>query len=78
MPLGILRHCVRRLGREAALMETELRPTTHPERKPPWSGIWKVFCFAVFLALLVLLAQSMVEHRFFQGERVHSNGSIGQ
>jgi hypothetical protein len=59
-------------------MDTDSHSTTHSERKPLWSGVWKVFFFVVFVALVFLLAQSMVEHRFFQGERVHSNGSVGQ
>jgi hypothetical protein len=37
------------------------------------------FLFLAVLAFLFfLLGQSMVHHRFFQGGRVHRNGSIGQ
>jgi hypothetical protein len=28
--------------------------------------------------ILLLLGQSMVRHRFFQGGRYHQNGSVGQ
>jgi hypothetical protein len=33
---------------------------------------------ALFVGLLLLLGLSMVHHRFFQGGRVHQNGSVGQ
>jgi hypothetical protein len=47
-------------------------------RKPPSYGIGQ-FVFVVVLAvILLLLGQSMVRHRFFQGGRDHRNGSIGQ
>jgi hypothetical protein len=32
----------------------------------------------VLLLVLLLLGQSMVKHRFFQGQRSHQNGSVGQ
>jgi hypothetical protein len=32
----------------------------------------------VFFLLVLLLGLSMVHHRFFRGERVHQNGSVGQ
>jgi hypothetical protein len=32
----------------------------------------------LFFVLVLLLAESMVNHRFFQGQRVHDNGSVGQ
>jgi len=53
--------------------------TTDPkEPEPPSFGIGH-FLFIVFLAVIFfLLGQSMVRHRFFQGGRVHRNGSIGQ
>jgi len=47
-------------------------------RKPPSFGT-REFLFAVFLAIIFfLLGHTMVRHRFFQGQRVHRNGSIGQ
>jgi hypothetical protein len=33
---------------------------------------------AVLFVLILLLGLSMVHHRFFQGQREHSNGSLGQ
>jgi hypothetical protein len=41
-------------------------------------GIWTTVFLAIFLILLFLLGRSMIEHRFFRGERVHHNGSVGQ
>jgi hypothetical protein len=52
--------------------------TTPPTGPEPSFGIGKLL-FAVFLAVLfLLLGHSMVQHRFFQGGRVHRNGSVGQ
>ena len=53
--------------------------TTNPAgSKPPSFGIGQ-FLFVVVLAIILfLLGHSMVRHRFFQGEREHRNGSIGQ
>jgi hypothetical protein len=59
-------------------MTTDSNPTLPPEQEPPSFGIAKLL-FAVFLAVLfLLLGHSMVQHRFFQGGRVHRNGSVGQ
>jgi hypothetical protein len=33
---------------------------------------------ALFVVIVFLLGLSMVHHRFFQGQRVHHNGSVGQ
>jgi len=50
-----------------------------PDGPPPPSFGGKEWLFALLLAVLFfLLGQSMVHHRFFQGGRVHRNGSIGQ
>jgi hypothetical protein len=49
-----------------------------PVPEPPSFGT-KHFLFVLLLALLFfLLGHSMVSHRFFQGGRVHRNGSVGQ
>jgi hypothetical protein len=53
--------------------------TTNPAgRKPASFGIGH-FLFIVLLPIIFfLLGQTMLRHRFFQGERVHRNGSVGQ
>jgi hypothetical protein len=59
-------------------MTTDSHPTPPAGPEPPSFGIGKLL-FAVLLAILFLmLGHSMVQHRFFQGGRVHRNGSIGQ
>jgi hypothetical protein len=53
--------------------------TPDPDGEKPPSFGTKHWLFALVLAVLFfLLGQSMVHHRFFQGGRVHRNGSIGQ
>jgi hypothetical protein len=59
-------------------METEMNPTPRNGLKPLWLGISKALFVIVLFALILLLGESMVSHRFFRGERVHQNGSIGQ
>jgi hypothetical protein len=59
-------------------MASPLNTTDPAGRKPPSFGIGQ-FLFIVFLAVIFfLLGQTMLRHRFFQGERSHRNGSIGQ
>lgn len=59
-------------------MTTDSNTTPSAGREPPSFGLGK-FLFALFLAaIFLLLGHSMVRHRFFQGGRVHRNGSIGQ
>jgi hypothetical protein len=49
-----------------------------PVPEPPSFGT-KHFLFVLLLAVLFfMLGHSMVRHRFFQGGRVHRNGSVGQ
>ena len=45
-----------------------------------WPGgrIAKAILIVVLAAMLFLLGQSMARHRFHQGGRHHSNGSVGQ
>lgn len=47
-------------------------------QEPPSFGIGQFVFAIVLLVMLILLGQSMVRHRFFQGGREHRNGSIGQ
>ncbi len=49
-----------------------------PERETPLFQALKIGFIALFVVLLLLLGLSMVHHRFFQGGRVHHNGSVGQ
>jgi len=59
-------------------MASSLNTTGPAGRKPPSFGI-KQFLFVVFLAVIFfLLGQSMLHHRFFEGGRLHRNGSVGQ
>jgi hypothetical protein len=59
-------------------MDTDGNSASQPERKPRSGPIWTLVLMTVFLVLLFLLGRSMVKHRFFQGGRVHPNGSVGQ
>lgn len=59
-------------------MDKDANPAGRPERKGPLSGIITIVFVAVFFLLVLLLGISMVHHRFFRGERVHQNGSLGQ
>jgi hypothetical protein len=47
-------------------------------RQSPSFGVGQFVFVIVLLAMLLLLGQRMVHHRFFQGGREHRNGSIGQ
>jgi hypothetical protein len=59
-------------------MTTYLNTKDPTGRKPPSFGI-RQFVFVVVLAVILLLfGQSMERHRFFGGQRVHRNGSVGQ
>lgn len=49
-----------------------------PERETPLLQAIKIGFIALFVVLVFLLGLSMVHHRFFRGERVHHNGSVGQ
>jgi hypothetical protein len=53
--------------------------STDPAGPEPPSFGTREFLFVLLLAVLFfLLGHSMVRHRFFEGGRVHRNGSIGQ
>ena len=59
-------------------METDLKEAPVPESKSPLGGILKVAFVVFFFVLLLLLAESMVSHRFFEGQRLRDNGTVGQ
>jgi hypothetical protein len=59
-------------------MDTDSNPEIQQGQKRRGAAIWKLGFLVVLAVLIFLLAQSMVNHRFFRGERVHRNGSIGQ
>jgi hypothetical protein len=55
-----------------------MKTTSPAGREPPSFGIGRFLFVVVLAAVFFLLGQSMVRHRFFQGGRVHRNGSVGQ
>jgi hypothetical protein len=57
---------------------TTLNTTDRTGSKPPSFGIGQFLFVVVLVVVLFLLGQSMVRHRFFEGQRVHRNGSVGQ
>ena len=59
-------------------MTTCLNTKDHTGRKPPSFGIGQFLFVVVLAVILLLLGQNMVRHRFFGGQRIHRNGSIGQ
>jgi TRAP-type mannitol/chloroaromatic compound transport system permease small subunit len=59
-------------------MDKDANLAARPEQKPPLHGIITILFVMVFFLLVLLLGVSMVHHRFFQGEREHRNGSVGQ
>ena len=66
------------LLRKGALMTTDLNTTDPSGRTPPSLGTGKLLFTIVLAVVLLLLGQSMVRHRFFEGGRFHRNGSVGQ
>jgi hypothetical protein len=59
-------------------MDKDANPAAGREQKPPLRAIFTILFVMVFFLLVLLLGVSMVHHRFFQGQRVHQNGSVGQ
>lgn len=59
-------------------MDNDVKPAVRPEQKSPWAGVIMPLFVVVFFLLVLLLGLSMVHHRFFRGQRVHQNGSLGQ
>jgi hypothetical protein len=56
----------------------ETEPEPERGRKPSLGRVWTTILVAVLTVLTFLLGRSMEQHRFFQGGRVHLNGSVGQ
>ena len=65
-------------GIEAALMDEDANPPARRKQPPLSPGLFGILFAIVFFLLVLLLGLSMVHHRFFRGERVHQNGSVGQ
>lgn len=40
--------------------------------------VGRVVLVGLLFVMFLLLGQSMVQHRFFEGGRYHANGSVGQ
>ena len=59
-------------------METDAKLPSLREQRPWIFQIVKIACLVAFIALVLLLGLTMANHRFFQGEREHPNGSVGQ
>jgi len=59
-------------------MDKDANQAPRPEQKRPLAGIITTLFVAIFVLLVFLLGVSMVHHRFFRGQRVHQNGSVGQ
>jgi uncharacterized membrane protein (DUF485 family) len=59
-------------------MDKNANSAARLEQKSRLSGIITVLFVTVFFFLVLLLGMSMVHHRFFEGQRVHQNGSLGQ
>jgi len=59
-------------------MKSDVNAAAEPEPKQPSYGFLRILFVIVFFVLALLLGLSMVHHRFFQGEREHPNGSVGQ
>lgn len=59
-------------------MANDANSSPRPDQDTPLLQVVRITLLAVFVVLVLLLGLSMVHHRFFQGERVHHNGSVGQ
>jgi len=59
-------------------MTNGANPSSAPERETSLFQVVTIIFVALFFAVVLTLGISMVHHRFFQGERVHRNGSVGQ
>jgi len=58
-------------------MLSNLKSRGPEKRQLPWLGIAKFLFIAILTLLFYLLAQSMVNHRFFRGGWMNHNGSVG-
>ncbi|MGB6857391.1 MAG: hypothetical protein WBE03_10965 [Terracidiphilus sp.] len=59
-------------------MDKDANLAGRPEQKPRSPGILGLLLAVIFFVLVLLLGLSMVHHRFFRGQRIHQNGSLGQ
>jgi hypothetical protein len=59
-------------------MRNDANPSPDPERETSLYQVVTIIFVALFFAVVLMLGISMVHHRFFRGERVHQNGSVGQ
>ena len=59
-------------------MTNSSNPSPDPERETSIFQVVTIVFVALFFAVVLMLGISMVHHRFFQGQRVHRNGSVGQ
>jgi len=53
-------------------------PSPGPERETSFYQVVTIIFVALFFVIVLMLGISMVHHRFFQGQRLHRNGSVGQ
>ena len=59
-------------------MTNDANPSPDPERETSLYQVVTIIFVALFFAVVLMLGISMVHHRFFQGQRLHRNGSVGQ
>jgi|HubBroStandDraft_5_1064220.scaffolds.fasta_scaffold58160_3 preprotein translocase subunit SecG len=59
-------------------MTNDANLSPDPERETSLFQVVTIIFVALFFAVVLMLGISMVHHRFFQGQRVHRNGSVGQ
>jgi preprotein translocase subunit SecG len=59
-------------------MTNDANPSSDPERETSLFQVVTIIFVALFFAVVLMLGISMVHHRFFQGQRLHRNGSVGQ
>jgi hypothetical protein len=57
-------------------MNNDLNAAGASEVKSPWLGIIRILFLAVLIAVLYLLAEDMVGHRFFRGGWINHQGSL--
>ena len=59
-------------------MTNSANSSPDPERETSLFQVVTIVFVALFFAVVLMLGISMVHHRFFQGQRLHRNGSVGQ
>jgi hypothetical protein len=68
-------------GQVTTQLDSTKRGAKTPYEHDRWDWLYRVGRVVLVAGLLgsfFFLAQSMVEHRFFEGGRYHANGSVGQ